>query len=61
MWLIGFMERESKKFLVLPTQKRSAEVFIPLVLNHMKIRSTIYTDSFSVYVNNQRTLPESKL
>lgn len=61
VWLIGFRERKSKRFLIFPTDDRSANFFIPLLLKHVKQGTTVYTDSFSVYVNNFRFLPESKL
>lgn len=61
IWLIGFKERHSKRFLIFPSEIRSADVFIPILLAHVKVQSRIYTDSFSVYVNNRKTIPESKL
>ena len=61
IWLIGLKERDSSKFLIFPTEKRSEEVFIPILLGHVRNKSIIYTDSFSVYVNNRKMIPESKL
>ena len=61
IWLIGFRERGSKRFLIFPTESRNTDIFLPLLLNHAKPYSTIYTDCFSVYVNNANLLPESKL
>ena len=61
IWLIGFRERGLKRFLIFPTESRREEIFIPLLQKHVKLYSTIYTDCFSVYVNNSRFLPESKL
>ena len=56
IWIIGFKERSSKKFLILPVESRDQDAFLPLLLKHSKTDSTIYTDCFSVYINN-RTLP----
>ena len=61
VYLIGFIERSTRKILIFPTVKRSTEIFIPLLLRHVEVKSVIYTDSYSVYVNNQRQPPESKL
>lgn len=61
VWIIGFKERKTDRFLIFPTIKRTEAIFIPLLLSHVKLRSTIYTDCFSVYVNNKKFLPESKL
>jgi len=61
IWLIGFRERHSQKFLIYPTVRRTEEVFIPLLLKHVKVKSLIYSDNFSTYVNNRVFPPESKL
>jgi len=61
IWLIGFRERHSQKFLIYPTVRHTEEVFIPLLLKHAKVKSLIYSDNFSTYVNNRVFPPESKL
>ena len=61
VWLIGFRERGSSRCLIFPTETRCESFFLPLLLAHVKPESTIYTDCFSVYVNNSNLLPQSKL
>ena len=53
--------RYSKDFLVTVVQARKSSDLIPTILRHIEIGSTIFTDCFSVYVNNQRFPKESKL
>jgi len=59
IWLFGIKQRKSKKFFIIPLKERTESVLIPLMRKHIKIYSTIYSDSFAVYVNNKRK--ESKL
>jgi len=61
IWLIGFKERNSQRFLIFPTDDKGSSVFIPLLIVHVKLKSTIYTDGFSVYVNTRKFPHESKL
>jgi len=55
----GFKQRDNSKFVLIPLKQRTEEILIPLIRKHAKIKSTIYSDSFSVYVNNYKK--ESKL
>jgi len=62
VWIIGFKERNSNRFLIYPVESRDGDTFIPLLLKHVNVsKSTIYTDSMSVYVNNHTKPPNSKL
>jgi len=59
IWIFGAKQRNSSKFILFPLKNRKEEALIPLLRKHIKIGSSIYSDSFSVYVNNKRK--ESKL
>ena len=59
IWLFGAKERNSSKFFIIALKNRTEATLIPIIRKHIKIGSTIYSDSFSVYVNNNRK--ESKL
>jgi len=59
IWLFGMKQRNSSKFFVIPVEDRKEETLIPIIRRHVKARSTIYSDSFAVYVNNYQK--ESKL
>lgn len=61
VWLIGFRQRNSNAFLIYPTDTRTGDVFLPLLQAHVKERSIIYTDCYSVYVNTRNVIPTSKL
>lgn len=60
-WLFGMRQRNSSNFLVFPVEERNKETLIPLIIKHIEIYSTIYSDSFSVYVNNRTTPKKSHL
>jgi len=53
VWLFGAKQRNSSKFFLIPLKNRKEETLIPLIRKHIKIGATIYSDSFSVYVNNK--------
>jgi len=59
IWIFGAKQRNSSKFILFPMKTRKEEDIVPLLRKHIKIGSKIYSDSFSVYVNNKRK--ESKL
>jgi ISXO2-like transposase domain len=61
IWLVGILERKSKKFVMIPTTKRDETTLIPLLLKFCSLGSKIMTDSFSVYVNNRKNPKDSKL
>jgi len=62
VWILGFKQRNSKRFLIYPIESRDGDTFIPLLLKHVEIsNSYLYTDSMSVYVNNQSQPPRSKI
>jgi len=59
VWIFGAKQRNSPKFFLIPLKKREETILVPLIKKHIKQGSTIYTDSFAVYVNNYTK--ESKL
>ena len=61
MWLIGMIERETKKFIIVPVKTRDREALIPILFKYVSCKATIFTDCYSVYVNNRKTLKESML
>ena len=60
-WLFGMKKRGSLDFVVVPVQKRDEITLNSLILKHINISSTIYSDSYSVYVNNFSFPKTSKL
>ena len=61
IWIVGLKERKSGLVLLFPTLKRDQQKIMNIILKHVEIHSTIYSDSFSVYVNNRKFPAESKL
>jgi len=49
VWIIGLIERSSGRYLLFPVQDRSAEIMIPLIVQHVAKGSTIYTDGWLAY------------
>ena len=58
VWLFGMRNRDKSSFIILPVYCRNKETLIPIIEKYIKKGSTIYSDSFSVYVNNY-TKPKS--
>ena len=56
--LFGMRKRNSSDFIVFPVEKRDMATLHFLILKHIETNSTIYTDCFSVYVNN-RVIPKT--
>ena len=50
-WLIGFKERRTKRFFLKMVPEKNKAIIISLIIRHIKFGSTIYSDSYSVYVN----------
>ena len=61
MWLVGMIERNTKRFIIVPVETRDESALISIILKFVRCGSTIYTDCHSVYVNNRRIPKESKL
>ena len=61
IWLVGMRKRGSKEFFIIPVEKRDETTLISIILRHIKRKSTIYTDSYSCYVNNNCYPKKSKL
>jgi len=60
-WVFGLKCRTTKKIIVYPVVLRTKDILIPFVRLHVPQGSTIYSDRFSSYFNNQRALPHSHL
>jgi len=54
IWIIGMRKRHSKEFLIGVIKSRQDSDLVPFLLKHVEIGSTIFTDSFSIYVNNRK-------
>jgi len=61
LWLFGIIQREDHQFVIIPTYSRDESTLLPLMLKHIKIGATIYSDCFSTYVNNHVLPKKSKL
>ncbi len=51
VWMLGFKERDSGKFIVEVLPDRKEDTIIPLINKYIKKGSVLFTDEFSVYVN----------
>lgn len=60
-WLFGLRKRGCSDFIIFPVTKRDSKTLDPILLKHVSINSIIYSDSYSVYVNNQTLPKQSKL
>jgi len=60
-WLFGMRKRGSSTFIVVPVTERDKGTLELLILKHIKIYSKIYSDCYSVYVNNRVTPKTSNL
>jgi len=61
IWLVGMRKRFTKEFFIIPVEKRDEKTLMSIILKHIKRKSTIYTDSYSCYVNNDCYPKKSKL
>ena len=53
IWVVGIIERNSNKSVFYSMRIRKKWRILSIIFKHVKIGSTIYTDSFSTYINNQ--------
>jgi len=60
-WLFGMRKRGTSQFIVFPVQERDQKTLEWFILKHIRIHSTIYSDCYSVYVNNRTFPKKSKL
>jgi len=60
-WLFGMRQRGTSAFIVIPIRERDKGTLELLILKHIKISSKIYSDCYSVYVNNRVTPKTSNL
>lgn len=61
VWLFGMIQRETRQFIIVPVVSRDEKTLLPIILKHIKLGSTIYSDCFSTYLNNRVFPKESKL
>lgn len=48
-WIFGDIERETKKFFIVPVEKRDSKTLIPIIRRHIAPGSIIYSDSWRAY------------
>lgn len=60
-WLFGMRQRGTSAFIVVPVRERDKGTLQLLILKHIKVGSKIYSDCYSVYVNNRVTPKTSHL
>jgi transposase-like protein len=58
IWLFGIKCRKTKKFVLYPMARRNRFRVMSIIQKHVREMSVIYTDCFSIYVNN-RTRPKT--
>ena len=61
LWLFGMIQREDHQFVITPVYSRDESTLLPIMLKHIKLGATVYSDSFSTYVNNRVFPKESRL
>jgi len=61
MWLLGMIERGTKRFIIIPVKTRDEPTLMNILLKYINCNATIYTDCHSVYVNNRIFPKESRL
>lgn len=61
MWLMGMIERHTKKFIVVPVETRDDPTLMNIIFNYINCNSTVYSDCHSVYVNNRVFTKESRI
>jgi transposase-like protein len=59
--LFGRRKRGTSEFFVVPVTSRDEGTLHLLILKYIKLHTIIYSDSFSVYVNNRTRPKTSKL
>ena len=52
-WFIGIKSRNSQAFVIYPVMWRNRDTLLRIILKHVMTGVTIYTDSWSAYVNNR--------
>ena len=61
IWVFGIKKRQSSQIIIIPVASRDEATLTSIILKFIKIGSHIYSDSFSVYVNNHTFPKKSKL
>jgi hypothetical protein len=52
-WFIGIRCRTTKQFVVYPVLWRNHETLMMIILRHVPLGATIYSDCWSAYINNR--------
>jgi len=60
-WIFGLRKRGTSHFIITPVEERDRGTLEALILKHIKICSRVYSDCYSVYVNNRTTPKKSHL
>ena len=60
-WIFGIFQRKSSRFIIFPITSREQNNLHNVIFKFIKTGTTIYSDSFSVYVNNRVFPKKSKL
>ena len=60
-WLFGIKSRVNKRFVIYATRFRDRDTLTRLILRHVERYSIIFTDCYSIYVNNRVTPKRSLL
>ena len=57
IWIFGIKDHNSKKFVLYTLNQRTRAILLGKIIKHISLNCIIYSDSFSVYVNN-RSIPK---
>lgn len=49
IWILGLYERQSGRLKLFPVDKRNATTLLDIILGHVEVGSTIYTDGWKAY------------
>ena len=52
IWVLGIIDRITNKCIFYPLKRRMKWKVLSLIFRHLRPGATIYTDCFSIYVNN---------
>ena len=53
LWVFRIYQRDTKKFIIFPVTSRRQENLLHIIFKFIKPGTLIYSDSFTVYVNNR--------
>ena len=61
IWLIGIKCRVTKRFVLYPTRFRDRNLVLRILQRHVQPNAVVFTDCFSMYVNNRTSPKQSHL